>query len=534
MAQTIVGLDIGASSIKITRLEASFLRFEFLEFTEHTLPANVDLPWEQLATNVLQVLFSDRDASADKVIASIPGRYVSTRLIRLPFSDKKKIDQTLPFEIESLIPIPLESILLDYQILETDPEGSWVLALFTEKELLEKQLSFLREAAIDPHAIIPAPVALANLWKEIGPEEQEPFAIVDMGESETSLAILQNRTLRYGRSWAVGASNLTMDMADSLDISPAQAQEMKEREADLFATPTPGGDSQKEWMADILKKSLDPIVGGIRQSLLSASKTSDLDVQRIYVCGSGSRLKGLRDHLTKELQVEVMPLALQGQVGTVMEERGLDPASAATSLGLAFHGTREMRSSRINLRTGDYTYVSERAELKRQLISGGVMLAILVALTLVLLGLDYRTRSQEYKRVNGLMETMALKTFPELRAMPSGRKRMAAMEERLKEEKREIELFAPLLPDSISVLDILREVTRAVPQDVTIDVRELTIDGNKVRIEADTSTFKAATQISENLLSTGIFSSADILDVKDSTDQSKVKIKLLLQLNKKI
>ena len=111
---------------------------------------------------------------------------------------------------------------------------------------------------------------------------------------------------------------------------------------------------------------------------------------------------------------------------------------------------------------------------------------------------------------------------------------MSAMKKRLEEDKRQIEIFAPLSPDSVSVLDILREVTQAVPKDVTIDVRELAIEGSKIRIEADTSTFKAATQISENLMSTGTFSSADILDVKDTPDQSKVKVKLLLQLNPKV
>ena len=535
MAQTIVGLDLGAGSIKITRLEASLFRFEFLDYAEHPLPANVDLPWDQLVTNVLQVLFADRGVRAEKVIASIPGRYVSTRLLHFPFADRKKIEQALPFEIEGLIPIPLESILLDYQILETSPDGAWVLALFTEKELLEKYLALLREASIEPHAVIPAPIACANLWKETAPEETDPFAIVDLGESETSLCILQNHCIRYCRSWALGASSLTKALSDSLGVTPVQAREKKEKEADLFAPPTPGGDSQKEWMVNILGKALDPILGGVKQSLLSIAKTSDLVVQKVYLCGKGSHLKGMKDYLSRELQVEVAPLVLEGPVGALMLEKGIDQASAATSLGLAFHGVREMRTSRFNLRTGEYTYVSERAELKRQLISGGIMAAVLLVMLLSLFGLKYHDRSQEYRRINARMESMAVETFPELKNIPQGKQRISAMNQRLDQEKREMDLFAPLSPEGLSVLDVLSKITEAVPKDVTVDVREVIIDGDKVRIEsAETDSYNAAEQIKENLLSSGIFTSADMPEVKDSLDQSKVKFKMTLTLSQKI
>ena len=535
MAQTIVGLDLGAESIKITRLEASLFRFEFLDFAEHTLPTNVDLPWEQIVTNVLQVLFADRGVRAEKVIASIPGRYVSTRLLHFPFSDRKKIEQALPFEIEGLIPFPLESILLDYQILETSPDGAWVLALFTEKKLLETHLALLREASLDPHAVIPAPVALANLWKEVVPEETDPFAIVDMGERETSLCVLQDRCLRYSRSWALGALSLTKALSESLDLPMNQAREKKEGEADLFATPTPGGDSQKEWMANILRKALDPIVGGIRQSLMSLSKTSDLDVRKVYICGKGSHLKGLTDYLTRELQIEVAPLVLNGTVGAILQEKEVDQASCATSLGLAFHGVREIRTTRLNLRTGEYTYVSERAELKRQLISGGIMLTILLVMALALFGLKYHDRSQEYGRINAHMEALAVETFPELKRIPQGKQRISAMNQRLDREKREMDLFTPFSPEGLSVLDILREITEAVPKDVTIDVRELIIEGDKVRIEsAETDSYNAAEQIKENLLNSGVFTGADMPEVKDSLDQSKVKFKMNLTLNQKV
>lgn len=534
MAQTVIGLDIGSSSIKMMRLEASLFRFEFVDFSEHPLPANVDLPWEQLVTNVLQVLFSDRDMKADKVVASLPGRHVSTRILTLPFSDKKKIDQTLPFEIEGLVPLPLEDILLDYEVLDTGPEGTQTLVLFTEKKVLESHLNLLREAGIDPNTVLPASIALGNLWKEIAPTEQEPYALVDLGESETSLCVVYQGKVRYGRAWAVGSSVLTQTLQEGLQLAPAVARDRMEKAADLYPSPTPGGDSEAERIATLLGRAIGPVVGGIRQSLLSVSKSLDLDVKKIFLCGKGSRLRGLDRLLAEELQVEAEPLTLRGPVGSLLETQGHDPETAAASLGLAYQAIREMAASRLNLRTGEYTYVSERAELKRQAFSVGVMAGILVALALVYFGLQYRYRSQEYDRVSQSLDKMALEIFPDLRNLPAGVQRTSAITSRLEQERRERDLFAPLAPDALSVLDVLLEITKAVPPDVKVDVREMAMEGENVRIEAETDSYNAAEQIKENLLQTGLFVSADIPEAKDSVDQSTVKFKMILELSQKL
>ncbi len=534
MAQTVVGLDIGATSIKMIRLEVSLFRFEFVDFSEHSLPLNVDLPWEQLVSNVLQVLFSDRGMKADRVVASLPGRNVSARIITLPFSDRKKIDQTLPFEIEGLIPLPLEDILLDYEVLEKTPEGAKVLVLFTEKALLEPHLDLLKEAGIDPNVILPSSVALANLWKEVSSAEQEPFAVVDFGESETALCVVHDGGVRYGRAWAPGSSALTKTIQDGLELSPTLAREKKEKEANPHPPPTPGGDSEQEWIATMLGKALGPVVGGVRQSLLSVSQSLDLTVRKIYLCGKGSHLKGLDRLLAEELQVEVQPIALRGPVGSLLEAEGQDPAAAATSLGLAYHAVREMSASRLNLRTGEYTYVSERAELKRQAFSVGIMTGVLFLLALVYFGLQYGFRSQEYDRVSQSLDKVALEIFPELRNAPAGPQRTSAITSRLDQERRERDLFAPLSAESLSVLDVMLEITKAVPKEVKLDVREMVMEGDKVRIEAETDSYNAAEQIKENLLSTGIFASADIPEAKDSLDQSTVKFKMMLELNEKL
>lgn len=535
MPQTIIGLDIGATAIRMTRIEASLFRFQFLDFSEHPLPAQLDLPWEQLASSVLQVLFADRGIRGERIVASLPGRYVSTRLIRLPFSDRKRIEKTLPFELEGLIPQSLEEVLLDYQVLASDSQGARILAVCTEKKLLEAHLALLRGAGADPYAVVPPFLALANLRREILLAGTEPCAIVDFGERETSLTILERGEIRFGRSWALGASSLTRALQESLQVPAARARELKETEAHLFPSLTPGGDSEPEWIANSLRRGLEPLLVGIRQSLMSVGRSWDIRIPRVFVCGRGSRLQGFCDYLAQQLGLEVSPLRLSGPVGTHPSFPAAETLSTAVSVGLALHGVREVAASKFNLRTGEYTYVSEREELKKQALSFGTLAGIVLLLLLVRFGLQYHLRSQEYDRLSRSVDEIALQIFPDLRTIPAGAQRTSAMTARLDQERKQAALFAPLAPGAPSALDVLLEFTRAVPAEVKIDVREFAlVEADKVRIEAETDSYNSAEQIKQNLLKSGLFQSADIAEAKDSVDQSTVKFTMTVQLSQKI
>ena len=78
------------------------------------------------------------------------------------------------------------------------------------------------------------------------------------------------------------------------------------------------------------------------------------------------------------------------------------------------------------------------------------------------------------------------------------------------------------------------EITKAVPEGVKIDVREMVMEGDKVRIEAETESYNAAEQIKENLKATEMFTGGDIPEAKDSLDQNSVKFKMMLELNEKL
>ncbi len=111
-----------------------------------------------------------------RIISSIPGRYFSQRLVMLPFSDRKRIEKALPFEIEDSVPFSLDEIILDHLVMDKPSQGGEagqeiaVLGIMLSKVVLRQHLALLASAGVDPQVIVPSFLGLHRVAKMIAME----------------------------------------------------------------------------------------------------------------------------------------------------------------------------------------------------------------------------------------------------------------------------------------------------------------------------------------------------------------------------
>ena len=77
--------------------------------------------WKTVAADAvldeaLAALFNEIDLKSDIYNVSIPADRASFRNLSMPFKDPKKIRQTLPFEIETMLPFPIDDLIVDFDI----------------------------------------------------------------------------------------------------------------------------------------------------------------------------------------------------------------------------------------------------------------------------------------------------------------------------------------------------------------------------------------------------------------------------------
>lgn len=149
----VVGLNIEKGRLAVSVVQRQFGKSELLDSFVRTVATDAEL---------VSILREHAGAWAQaKIVSSIPGRFFSQRSLTLPFTDRKRIDKALPFEIEDLVPFGLDAVVLDHLILRNgakkEKEGETpVLCMMLPKMVLRRHLDLLAGAGIDPQVIVPS------------------------------------------------------------------------------------------------------------------------------------------------------------------------------------------------------------------------------------------------------------------------------------------------------------------------------------------------------------------------------------------
>jgi len=81
---------------------------------------------------------------------SLPLSCLNFRVIELPFSDKERIREVLPFELDGMMLSGADSVIFDNIVVGSADQKYKVLAVYIEKDLLKKVLDSLQAYGIDP------------------------------------------------------------------------------------------------------------------------------------------------------------------------------------------------------------------------------------------------------------------------------------------------------------------------------------------------------------------------------------------------
>src|SRR4030042_4925175 len=144
MAGNILGLSINEDFVSAVQVTSGLKGFQVISRT--TVMIDVDNNLDK----ALEALSQNMDMKNDICMASISGAEVLYQNLVMPFKEPKKIKQTIPFEMEDLVPFPIDDIVIDFNILKVS-EKSEVLAISAGKSLISECLERLNKLGISPY-----------------------------------------------------------------------------------------------------------------------------------------------------------------------------------------------------------------------------------------------------------------------------------------------------------------------------------------------------------------------------------------------
>lgn len=508
MPQTILGIDIGSYSIKVCEIKRSLKDFELTHFSEQSITQNPRLSYEESVASAIKGIIEKNDLSTEVVSVGLPSQHLSCRVIELPFTNIKKIDQALEFELEGYLPVPLEDLVVDYHILSAEQNKSRILTVYIPHDRLNKYLDMLKMAEIDPRSIGVDAVDLSLISQVAMLPQEATYAIIDIGYQKTNVCVMegtesQGQKLLYVRTISLGGFHFTRAIQRAYHLNYEKAEALK-----LDRARVSNKEEKLDQISRLCQEVASELIVAIRQTYLGFKQIyANKEWGAIFLTGGGSRIGGLTDAISSALRLHVDHLDCLTTLTHQLAQPELYQDVLAPALSQTLKMIFSNKAVKINFRQGEFA-------LKRDIkaMGGEIKQLVFWGVVILLLGLghfvfSYFSLNSRINKANEGAIKIALNTLPEL---DEDVKKAGDLLDEVKTKKAEIEKEVNALTsgsDKVTPLTLLLEVSRWLPpkEEVTLDVDKFMIQEGQVTLEGITSSHEAVDTIEGGLLKSPLF-----------------------------
>lgn len=523
MARKIVGLDIGSHSIKIVIGREGFGKVELLAAYEK--PVNGEGIQE-----VIRSAFREEHIRPDIVVSSVPGNTVSVHYLQIPFTDEAKIGQVVPYEVEGLIPFPLEEMVIDQFILSKNngsnnvkgpQQGSSVCVALINKDTLQDHIDTLKGAHIEPRVIELEPLALYQTLMEWH-KTDDTVAILDIGASRSNLCIVSKGKPVGMRTFNSGGNIVTASVQESLGITFEEAEQRK----------ITIGISETDTISNAIKQGLSNNIIELQQTLHAYEINHKDPVTKLFITGGGARLLNINNYLNNILGMEVANLSIPEEIAQRLTTRLINGGEdlkfvSPTGIGLVLRGSRKRQAFGLNFRKGEYFHRKEAKETTGKLIYLLVSVAALILLGSTDFYFRYHSRVTRYEALKSGIRKAYMETFPDARNVVDEYQQLKSAVDDL---RKKVVALGGGTDKGVSSLELLNVISEKIPKEIKVNIDDLLIDKSKIRIQGDTESFENVEKIKKELETIPLFKKVDVADAKLGADQKKVKFRIVVDM----
>jgi general secretion pathway protein L len=518
IATECVGLDIGQTGLKAVRFRRRLSGRETIDYFQHPMPfaRPEDLEPAKRARSLRGFLWQYGLYATDRLVTAIPCQDLFVRTLSFPFKDSSKLAQIVPFEVENLIPMPLEDLAIGSLVLPPgltsegtprESKSAEVLVTAAPKDKLAEHLRFLAQAEVEPSAINVDALALFSVTQYLrseGAHVPPDLAIIDVGASKTTLCLVHEGRPVVLRTILWGGNHLTHALAVRHACSFAEAERRK-----------------RVMSVEQVEAWLEPLLRELRVTMHAYEGTERGRLTHCWVSGGGSKLREIGGFVAHQLGL--YPVGPRQGFGAD------SPRAFSIAFGLAIHPKIikprwRFKPSPIGLAL-DLKSVAQEAEPRSNKPKQDRRLAIGAALVIgILAAVDFSIhfvlQDRRVARLKATLQQHYEQTFG-TEASPGdeldqARYRIGVVDKAL----------AVVDGSEGKVLPTLSTFVKQLPAGVPVKVRDLTLDGGLILMEGETTSFDAVEKIKQTFVSNALFHEVAVTETRVGTAPNQVVFRL--------
>lgn len=289
---------------------------------------------QKLQDDIYDLLISEK-IKIKKAICTTESSSIITRELVLPYAKPKELKNLVHFEIQQYLPIMMEEYLVEYKIIEEfmeeDNKKLKVQVAVLPKKIALDYLKLLEGLKLNPIALDIHNNAISKLFDfniTINDEifsSEKTVAIIDLGHSHINISIIDNGSQKFSRIIPNGGKNIDVNIANSFNLSIAEAQEKKKGHTDLKNLSN--NMASYDMINELIRSNVDIWIEDIQRIFkYYTSRNTENSIDDIYLYGGSSKIEGIDKYFNTSLNIPTYKINKIDRIkyGKELEMKDLD------------------------------------------------------------------------------------------------------------------------------------------------------------------------------------------------------------------
>ncbi|MBU4480090.1 pilus assembly protein PilM [Patescibacteria group bacterium] len=322
-----LGIDIGASSIKIVQLKKKREVVILETYGELSLGPYANIEAGR-STNLsagdiggaLVNLLEESNVTTKECGVSIPLNSSLIFTMEMPEMDNKQLAQMIPIEARKYIPVPIIDVDLDWRVVPKDDKSSnvfmgandedevsdqenkekakkiEVLVVAIHKDAVSKHKEIIKNSNLNLQFL---EIEIFSTIRAVAGQNSFDFAVLDMGSGATKLYIVERGMVRDSHIVGRGSQDITLNISRSMNISVDEAEQKK------ISVGVVGKDGPDKQVSEIVSSNLERVFAEINRVILTYQKKYNKNVDKLIITGGGAIIKGMSEFVGSNLDIDV-------------------------------------------------------------------------------------------------------------------------------------------------------------------------------------------------------------------------------------
>ncbi|MEJ2156301.1 MAG: type II secretion system protein GspL [Desulfobacteraceae bacterium] len=480
MSRQILAIDIRPESIEAVLLNTGLKVSTITDCT--TVPFAATSESGDPLVEALSKLKDQIDAGTASVVVAMPPEGVHYRKLSVPFKEDAKIRQVLPFELEPLLPIPIDHLKVDFHKNRTAQQTE-ILAVAVDQTVLQRYMDALSEAALRPQLIVPGSFPLASYLSGLEEFTNEQLLILDVGREKTTLFALESGNIELVRRLASGVDS---------------------------------------------EQAVESLALRIRQTLtaISDQHTEFFSPAKVYVTGEALEAPEAfqRISLALELpteQIDLSQWAARFEMNNGVPWTALRMNNALAMALLEIDGRPCANFHRISSPLRNYWNA-----YRPYIMGPAVLLAVVLIIGLSGVMIDSYLLNKRVKNLDAQMREIYLSEFPQSRAKGNP---IDLFESKIKELQKG-GTSGSVHPTQVRAIDALLQISQLITPDIDVLLTRMSMGADSLTLSGETAAFNTVDDIKNRLEKGDLFKQVTIASANMDKSGKKVRFKIKIDL----